>query len=245
MDLFALEFLMPRSWLRRSTWIGRCSVREIASRLGAPFDVVAQQMLDAQLLPRLVWFRRRRVPQQGWTPSQRTAATHGGSAFLLEAVRGRERTRTLVARIEHLLDTGARAEEILVLTFSNRAAAELTERNARSRPVEAAANVDRDVSTPLDWISSAGVNEQLGLAVKPPTPGPVVGARLDRGGVPRLPLSHYRDLYDPTDHIVGLLRAVSRAKTRSFRPRDNRELAAATALRDAEEGAKAHEAALF
>lgn len=244
MDLFAREFLMPRSWLRALYMDRQMSVREIASRLGAPFDVVAQQMLDALLLPLPGVVSAQEGPAAGLDASQRTAATHGGSAFLLEAGPGTGKTRTLVARIEHLLDTGARAEEILVLTFSNRAAAELTERIARSRPVEAAAMwIGTFHSFGLDLIRRC--NEQLGLPSSPQLLDLSSALDLIEAEFPRLPLSHYRDLYDPTDHIVGLLRAVSRAKDEVVSPTRYRELAAATALRDAEEGAKAHEAALF
>ncbi len=52
MDLFAREFLLPRYWVRDLHVHEELSASEIAARLGAPFDVVAQQLFDALLPPR-------------------------------------------------------------------------------------------------------------------------------------------------------------------------------------------------
>ncbi|KQT70266.1 hypothetical protein ASG51_14565 [Methylobacterium sp. Leaf465] len=51
---------------------------------------------------------------------------------------GTGKTRTLVARIEHLLDAGTDPRNVLVLTFSNKAAGELVERVSAVRPGAAA-----------------------------------------------------------------------------------------------------------
>ena len=81
----------------------------------------------------------------GLTPEQATAVTHGGGPLLLLAGPGAGKTRTLTHRIAHLLDSGqARPREILAVTFSVRAAAELRLRLAnllgqeRARAVSAA-----------------------------------------------------------------------------------------------------------
>jgi Zn-dependent peptidase ImmA (M78 family) len=51
MDLFAREFLLPRSVVRKLHVEEGLTVSQIAERFGAPFKVVAQQLLDALLLP--------------------------------------------------------------------------------------------------------------------------------------------------------------------------------------------------
>lgn len=51
MDLFAREFLLPRSVVRHHHVDGGSSSVDIAKRLGAPLQVVQQQLLDALLLP--------------------------------------------------------------------------------------------------------------------------------------------------------------------------------------------------
>ncbi len=66
------------------------------------------------------------------TPRQREAVGHRGGNLLLEAVPGSGKTRVIVARCAALLDDGSAAAEILVLTFSRRAVAELRTRLARA-----------------------------------------------------------------------------------------------------------------
>ena len=51
MDLFAREFLLPRELMRRLHLEQLLTASDIATRFGAPFDVVAQQLFDALLLP--------------------------------------------------------------------------------------------------------------------------------------------------------------------------------------------------
>src|SRR3954471_576031 len=51
MDLFGRELLLPRSAARRLHVTDGMTASAIATRLGAPFGVVAQQLLDAVLLP--------------------------------------------------------------------------------------------------------------------------------------------------------------------------------------------------
>src|ERR1700676_4072038 len=62
------------------------------------------------------------------TPEQRSAATHAGGHLLIVAGAGTGKTTTLLARLGHLVDIGVPPDRILVLTFSRRAAAELTGR---------------------------------------------------------------------------------------------------------------------
>jgi Zn-dependent peptidase ImmA (M78 family) len=51
MDLFAREFLLPRPVVRKLHVEEGLTASQIAERFGAPFEVVAQQLLDALLLP--------------------------------------------------------------------------------------------------------------------------------------------------------------------------------------------------
>ncbi len=62
------------------------------------------------------------------TDEQEQAATHAGGHLLIVAGAGTGKTTTLAARLAHLVDTGVAPEQILLLTFSRRAAAELTQR---------------------------------------------------------------------------------------------------------------------
>ncbi|MDE3128080.1 MAG: ATP-dependent helicase, partial [Gemmatimonadota bacterium] len=62
---------------------------------------------------------------------QWAAASHGQGPLLVIAGAGTGKTRTLVYRVAHLIDTGARPERILLLTFTRRAAHEMLSRAER------------------------------------------------------------------------------------------------------------------
>ena len=53
MDLFAREFILPRPVAQRLHLVDAMTASQIAERLAAPFDVVALQLLDGLLLPRV------------------------------------------------------------------------------------------------------------------------------------------------------------------------------------------------
>jgi DNA helicase-2/ATP-dependent DNA helicase PcrA len=64
-------------------------------------------------------------------PEQARAAMHGDGPLLIIAGAGTGKTRTLVYRVAHLIDKGVRADRILLLTFTRRAAQEMLNRVER------------------------------------------------------------------------------------------------------------------
>ena len=104
MDLFAREFLLPRPVVRSLHMDDGLSSSEIAERFGAPFDVVAQQLLDALLLPPIPPAADETPDAKPLNELQAAAAGHRGEAYLLEAGPGTGKTQTLAARVEGLLE---------------------------------------------------------------------------------------------------------------------------------------------
>jgi DNA helicase-2/ATP-dependent DNA helicase PcrA len=65
------------------------------------------------------------------TQQQSAAVLHRGSPALVVAGAGSGKTRTLTAKIAHLIGTGLRPEHILAITFTNKAADEMKSRLVR------------------------------------------------------------------------------------------------------------------
>ncbi|MEM8993799.1 MAG: UvrD-helicase domain-containing protein [Acidobacteriota bacterium] len=134
---FARELLLPAGLARRLFLDGH-SASDLARRRGLPLDWVRLQLAEALLMRSADYPSTAAAPEVARAPeldpSQKRAAEHAGSPLLLVAGPGTGKTRTLVARIVHLIGRGVDPRSILALTFSNKAAAELAERLARALP---------------------------------------------------------------------------------------------------------------
>ena len=211
MDLFARELLLPRSVARALHVDQGLSASGIAAKLGAPFEVVAQQLFDALLLPPVPPAATAARVERPLNPLQAAAASHRGEAYLLEAGPGTGKTQTLIARVEGLLQDGVDPRRILLLTFSNKAAGEMAERIARMQPEAAAAMwIGTFHAFGLDIVRR--FYSELGLPKDPRMIDRTEAVELLEDEFPRLRLSHYQNLYDPTQVIADILAAVSRAK---------------------------------
>lgn len=211
MDLFAREFLLPRALVRRLHVEEGQTASQIAAQMRAPIDVVSQQLLDALLLPIEPLIAEKPHVERPLNNLQGAAAKHRGGAYLLEAGPGTGKTQTLTGRIEGLLADGVDPRRILVLTFSNKAAGEMTERIARKYPEAAAAMwMGTFHAFGLDIVRRFA--PQLGLPNEPRMMDRTEAVELLEQEFPRLHLKHYQDLYDPTRNIADILSAISRAK---------------------------------
>lgn len=211
MDLFARELLLPRNVARALHVDQGLSASAIAAKLGAPFEVVAQQLFDALLLPIVPPAAVATHVERPLNPLQAAAAAHRGESYLLEAGPGTGKTQTLIARVEGLLEEGVDPRRILLLTFSNKAAGEMVERIARKQPDAAAAMwIGTFHAFGLDVIRR--FHAELGLPKDPRMMDRTEAVELLEEEFPRLRLAHYRNLYDPTQIIADMLAGVSRAK---------------------------------
>ncbi|TKD47292.1 MAG: ImmA/IrrE family metallo-endopeptidase [Mesorhizobium sp.] len=211
MDLFARELLLPRTLARALHIDEGLSASAIAAKIGAPFEIVAQQLFDALLLPPVPPATATTHVERPLNSLQASAAAHRGEAYLLEAGPGTGKTQTLIARVEGVLDEGVDPRRILLLTFSNKAAGEMAERIARKRPEAAAAMwIGTFHAFGLDIIRRFHI--ELGLPKDPRMMDRTEAVELLEEEFPRLRLIHYRNLYDPTQIIADMLAAVSRAK---------------------------------
>lgn len=126
-NIFARELLLPRE-LARALFLAGWTAHRIQQSLCLPLELVRQQLLDGLLLP-----DHGPLAETAWevitpTDEQTKAATSQAKTSLVVAGPGTGKTATLLMRVQHLLSQGAKPSELLLLTFSNRAARELVER---------------------------------------------------------------------------------------------------------------------
>jgi superfamily I DNA/RNA helicase/Zn-dependent peptidase ImmA (M78 family) len=235
MDLFARELLLPRDVVRAMHLNQKLSASAIAAKMQAPFEVVAQQLFDALLLPS-VTIEPSIHQEKPLNPKQAEAAAHRGVGYLLEAGPGTGKTQTLAGRVISLLDENVDPRRILVLTYSNKAAGEMAERIARKDPTAAAAMwIGTFHAFGLDLIRR--FHDEFGLPANARMMDRVEAVELLERTFPRLQLKHYRNIYDPTRIIGDILAAISRAKDEVVDHVRYRELAEAM-CREADEGSE-------
>ena len=67
-------------------------------------------------------------------PEQLAAVTHGDGSLLIIAGAGTGKTKVITHRIAHLIEKGVNPNQILALTFTEKAAGEMEERVDRLVP---------------------------------------------------------------------------------------------------------------
>ena len=154
----------------------------------------------------------------GLNAAQREAVTHDTGPLLIVAGAGTGKTTVISRRIAWLIATGkARPEEILALTFTDKAAAEMEVRVDTLVPYGYA---DVTIST-FHAFGDRVLREnalEVGL-----TPDFRVLSRAEqviffRDRLFEFPLEHYRPLGDPTRHIQAIISLISRAKDEAIAP---------------------------
>lgn len=127
---FARSFLLPETDAR-AQWIEGAPTSDIARRSNLPMTLVTRQLACGLLLPPMTDMAAPASVLHISPPldaSLALVAYMGAGPLLLEAGPGTGKTRTLVARLEKLIERGVDPSQILILAYSNKAAEELRER---------------------------------------------------------------------------------------------------------------------
>ncbi|MEN9558100.1 MAG: hypothetical protein RL141_469 [Candidatus Parcubacteria bacterium] len=155
---------------------------------------------------------------EGLNEAQRQAVTHGEGPLLIVAGAGTGKTTVLTRRYLHLMkERGLTSDNILALTFTEKAAGEMEDRVLQLLP-----NGTYDF-----WISTfhgfcQRVLEEKGLEIGLPNRFRLMtetdGWLLLKRRLDELPLDHYRPLGNPVKFLSALLRHISRAKDENVTP---------------------------
>lgn len=155
---------------------------------------------------------------EGLNPEQEKAVTHESGPLLIIAGAGTGKTRVITRRIAWLIATKkARPSEILALTFTDKAAAEMEERVDTLVPY---GFNDVRIST-FHAFGDRILREnalELGLPADFRLLTPAEAAVFFRDNLFSFPLDYYRPLGSPTQYIDAILRAFSRAKDEDINP---------------------------
>jgi DNA helicase-2/ATP-dependent DNA helicase PcrA len=151
-------------------------------------------------------------------PAQRRAVLHGKGPLLIVAGAGTGKTKVITHRIAHLIASKrARPDEILAVTFTEKAAHEM---EARVDVLVPYTSSFVEIST----FNSLGERILRSYALELGYPpdfrllDEVEQAVFFRENLFRLPLEYYRPLGQPTRHIQELLEAIRRLKQEDVRP---------------------------
>lgn len=161
----------------------------------------------------------------GLNDAQREAVTHDQGPLLIVAGAGTGKTTVITRRIAWLIaQRRVRPEEILALTFTDKAAAEMEERVDQLVPYGYA---DVEISTFHAFGDSLlrGHSLELGLQNDFRVLSRAEQVIFLRDRLFDLPLSRYRPLGDPTRHLQALLTLISRCKDEDIAPDDYRACA--------------------
>src|SRR5881396_31893 len=152
--------------------------------------------------------------------TQREAVTHDAGPLLIIAGAGTGKTTVITRRIAWLIaQKKARPEEILALTFTDKAAAEMEERVDTLVPYGYA---DVEIATFHAFGDRLLREHALELGLQPDFR---VLSRAEqviflRDRLFELPLAHYRPLGDPTRHLQALITLISRCKDEDISPEE-------------------------
>lgn len=213
-NVYARELLLPRALARSLALEGRGS-KEISRTLGIPLEFVRQQMLDAVLLPD---FETETSALKPPSPDQLAAARADERAANVVAGPGTGKTSTLVHRVKHLVEQRkVDPSQILVLTFTNKAAFELVER-LRGAGIAGAADIWAGTFHAFGLEFLRKFHQRFNLDPELRVADRLMSMTMLAAGLPQLQLRHYLRVEDPYDWLDPVLEAIKRLKEELISP---------------------------
>ena len=229
-NVFARELLLPRDVARVLAASGK-GPAAITKELGIPLEFVRQQMLDALLLPDV---EVQTSALQPASKDQLAAARAQERAANVVAGPGTGKTTTLIHRVKHLVEEkNVDPSEILVLTFTNKAAFELVER-LRSAGIEQAGDVWAGTfhAFGLEFLRKYHQHFELepGLHVA----DTLTSLTMLVAALPQLELKHFLRVEDPHDWLRPVIVGITRLKEELVSPEAYRAFVEQNPPEDAE-----------
>lgn len=213
-NVFARELLLPRGVARQLAVAGKSSV-DVASKLGIPLEFVRQQMLDGLLLPDST---ETSSPLCLPSPDQLAAARAVERAANVVAGPGTGKTTTLIHRVKHLVEERrVHPSQILVLTFTNKAALELVER-LRNAGIADAADIWAGTfhSFGLEFLRKYHQHFQLDADLHV---SDSMGSMTNLvKALPRVKLGHFLRVEDPYEWLGAVCDGITRLKEEMVSP---------------------------
>ncbi|OWG12661.1 ATP-dependent DNA helicase PcrA [Delftia sp. K82] len=208
-NVFGRELLLPRSLARQLFFAGD-GPRAIAGKLEIPLEVARQQVLDAVLLPPYVPKPLGPLPVP--SPDQQAAINATEKHVHVVAGPGTGKTTTLVHRVKKLIEVGGvDPRKVLVLTFSNKAAAELVDRLQRAG-VKGASEIWAGTFHAFGLEFLRKYYQHFGVAQDVSVADKLTQLTQTAKALANVQLEHYRRTDDPYEWLQPVLDSVLRVK---------------------------------
>lgn len=231
-NVFARELLLPRDVARALAIAGK-GPTEIAKHLGVPLEFVRQQLLDALLLPDVTSTSPPNTLSAP-SPDQWAAVLAEERAANVVAGPGTGKTTTLIHRVKHLVEVnGVHPNQILILTFTNKAALELLER-LRSAGIKEASEIWAGTfhSFGLEFLRK--YHQHFGLEADLNVADRLSSMTMLVAGLPRVNLTHFLRVEDPYEWLAPVIDGITRLKEELVTPVAYRRYVETNSNQDAE-----------
>ncbi|AXW69678.1 hypothetical protein CJO96_00050 [Ralstonia solanacearum] len=229
-NVYARELLLPRDLARKLAFSG-VGPSKVAKDLGIPMEFARQQMLDALLLPDAESATSVLPPP---SPDQRAAARAEERAANVVAGPGTGKTSTLIHRVKYLVeDKKVDPSQILVLTFTNKAAFELVER-LRGAGIDRAADIWAGTFHAFGLEFLRKFHQRFKLEPDLRVADRLTSMTMLAAGLPQLDLNYYLRVEDPYDWLSPVIEGIKRLKEELVSPEAYREYVTKHPAEDAE-----------